>query len=118
MGKPKIKKSNGHIPNSRIISEMARANRGWKQIGMSAFSQSIDPRIPPSYKAELQGQRNDGLVVTVGIVLDKVKIDMIPTPQLALNVARESIMNALSRLQGFRDCSCGEETSCDEHRTN
>lgn len=123
MGKPKIKphKTNGAAP-ARVAAELAemaaRRNRGWKQIGFSTFRPSVDINVPPSYLMELQGQRNDGVVFTIKIALDKVKIDLIPTPAIALKVTRDAIVNAVLQLQTFLECSCTLEGSCQEHRSN
>ena len=90
--------------------------RGWKQIQVGNFAPSVDPNVPPSYLLDLQAQRTDDIVFTVRVSLDKDKIDLIPTAQMAMKVAAETFQRALNQMQTFRDCECTLDKSCKEHQ--
>lgn len=118
--KPNGKDSSRTLPfKSRQPFERASdVEIGWRAIGFSKFHPSVDPNVPPAYLIEIQGQRTDGVVFTVKLALDKRKIDMIPSPELALGVCRDAILNGLTQLHAFKDCACTAETSCKAHQTH
>ncbi len=90
---------------------------GWRQMALGRFAPSVDPNQPAAYIADVKGQRFDGVVFTMHVALDKRKIDMITTPQQALNVCRDAMQNAMDQLQTFASCACEIGKSCREHQT-
>lgn len=113
------KHSNGSSRPGRPGRPIVFAPRlsGWKAIQLNPFTNSVDPTQPIAYQMDVEGQRSDDVVFKVRVALDKRKIDMVPSPLLVLEIARQSIQNAITQLQTFRDCKCGVDTSCKEHQS-
>jgi len=96
--------------NKQVV--FARPN-GWQQITVE-LRVGLDVQKPPYYVLELFGLRHDGNPFHVAIDIDK-RIDHAPG-STGLMVAVRGIQDNLKKLGTYRDCECGPEKSCQEHR--
>lgn len=103
------------MPNRVLQFAQAQTAKAWRRFQLLPLRMSLDPNSPPYYFIEAQGERGDGLVVTVRVAIDKVPYDLLHGQQ-ALNVALGMANKAIQQLQTYTGCSCKEGAPCEQHQ--
>jgi hypothetical protein len=70
--------------------------------------------MPPSYTFKVQGERGDGLTVTIPVGIDKRKLDLALPPEI-VRITAGLLQQGILQLMSFTGCECTIDTECDEH---
>jgi len=102
---------------NRVLQEAQKIRtKAWKRLQIVNKGVTMDPSQPPMYSFTVQGERGDGVVFTVPVLIRKDKIDLAP-PKEIVRVTGELIAAKVQMLMTFTGCECTSETECAEHNT-
>lgn len=104
------------MKQNKVLQFAAKQNaKSWINFQFTNMRPNVDPNSPPMYIIDVQGQRGDGVVFTIPVLVDKAKFDLLPAMK-ALEVGTFLLNQGVQRLMTFTGCPCTADSECEQHK--